>query len=97
MDAQIADALVESAATQKLPIEQRRLTLEGEDYPLRITDPASLRSKLGAAQSFVGRAANAKGSGNSTRRIRLFLAGERLGRDRGTLARLLSGAGEQVQ
>jgi hypothetical protein len=97
MDVQIADALVESAATQQLPIEKRRLTLEGEDYPLWITDPASLRSKLGAAQSFVGRAAGAKGSGNSTRRIRLFLAGERLGRDRGTLARLLSGVGEQIR
>jgi hypothetical protein len=87
--------MVESAATQTLPIEERRLVLEGEDYPLRITDAVSLRRKLGAAQSRIGRPKGAKGSGNSTRRVRLFLSGERLGRDRVTLARVLAGAADK--
>ncbi|SES91353.1 DEAD/DEAH box helicase family protein [Stigmatella erecta] len=92
MDAQITDVVVESGKTLELPIEQRKLAIEGESYPLRITDPVALRRKLGAAQAKVGRPEGAKGSGNSTRRIRLFLSGENLWRPGDWFARQLSGS-----
>jgi superfamily II DNA or RNA helicase/diadenosine tetraphosphate (Ap4A) HIT family hydrolase/SOS-response transcriptional repressor LexA len=91
MDAQITNAVVESEKTLTLPLEQRKLDLEGEHYPLRIADPGALRTKLSAAQRMIGRAKGAKGSGNSTRRIRLFIAGEKLGRTSEDVARQLSG------
>jgi superfamily II DNA or RNA helicase/diadenosine tetraphosphate (Ap4A) HIT family hydrolase/SOS-response transcriptional repressor LexA len=92
MDAQITDAVVESEKTLDLPLEQRRLTIEGERFPLRITDPVALRGKLSAAQAKVGRAKGAKGSGNSTRRIRLFVTGENLSQPGDWFARQLSGS-----
>lgn len=94
MNAQITDAVVESEKTLDLPIEQRRLSLEGERYPLRILNPATLRGKLSAAQTQVGRAKGAKGSGNSTRRIRLFVTGANLPQAGAGFARQLSGSRE---
>ncbi len=46
---------------------------QDQPYPLAIDDPAALGRKLGAGQARVGRAPGARGSGNRTRRIRLFL------------------------
>jgi superfamily II DNA or RNA helicase/diadenosine tetraphosphate (Ap4A) HIT family hydrolase/HKD family nuclease/SOS-response transcriptional repressor LexA len=92
MDVQITDVVVESGKTFELPLDQRKLTIEGERYPLRIIDPVALRRKLGAAQAKVGRAEGAKGSGNSTRRIRLFLLGTNLGRPGDWFVRQLSGS-----
>jgi hypothetical protein len=92
MEAQITDAVVESEKTRDLPLDQRRLAIEGERYPLRITDPVALRGKLSTAQTKVGRAEGAKGSGNSTRRIRLFLTGENLSQSGDGFARQLSGS-----
>jgi superfamily II DNA or RNA helicase/diadenosine tetraphosphate (Ap4A) HIT family hydrolase/HKD family nuclease/SOS-response transcriptional repressor LexA len=93
-DVRITDAVVESEKTRALPHDQRRLDLEGERYPLRITDPVALRQKIVASQARVGRAKGSKGSGNSTQRIRLFLAGENFPRTSDELARWLSGSRE---
>lgn len=73
-DANIAldDVLIESRETAHLPAERRRLEL-GAPFPLVITDAPSLRRKISAAQAKVGRSPGARGSGNRTKRIRLFL------------------------
>jgi hypothetical protein len=97
IDAQITDAVIESERMRGLPLDQRRLAIEGESYPLRITDPVALRSKLGAAQRKVGRAKGAKGSGNSTRRIRLFVTGENLQRTGEEFALQLSGSRDALE
>ena len=51
----------------------RPLKIEGLSYPITIDDPDDLQQRLGTAQRNTGRAPNAKGSGNSTKRIRLFV------------------------
>jgi hypothetical protein len=50
--------------------------LPGEAYPLVIGDAAALCRNLSAGQARIGRAPGTRGSGNRTRRIRLFLTGE---------------------
>jgi hypothetical protein len=42
-------------------------------YPVAIVDPAAIRKWLSAEQAKVGRAPGAKGAGNRTKRLRLFL------------------------
>lgn len=69
----IADAAVETGATEGLHVEDRRLRLPGQPYPIIITNPKALRTAMGAAQAQVGRSPGAKGGGNRTKRIRLFL------------------------
>jgi hypothetical protein len=68
----IADALVESTMTSRLPISERRLDL-GVAYPIAINDPAALRREMGKAQAAVGRAPGAKGVGNATKRLRVLV------------------------
>ena len=51
------------------------MLVAGLPYPLVIDNPAAVGRKLGAGQARVGRAPGARGSGNRTRRIRLFLTG----------------------
>ncbi|MEZ4444925.1 MAG: hypothetical protein R3B72_37970 [Polyangiaceae bacterium] len=72
----IADAFVDSTEVRDLPEAERRLAGEGLAYPLAVDDAPMLRAALGNAMAKVGRAPGAKGSGNSTKRIRLLLAGE---------------------
>jgi len=69
----LADAVVESRDTARLSHEERRLVLP-QPYPVRIDDVAALKRAIGAAQARVGRQPGAKGSGNRTRRLRLFVA-----------------------
>lgn len=69
----LADAVVESRDTARLSHEERRLELP-QPYPVRIDDVATLKRAIGAAQARVGRQPGAKGSGNRTRRLRLFVA-----------------------
>jgi hypothetical protein len=91
-NADISDVVVESKETERLPLEARRLDL-GESYPLRVADAVELRRKLSAAQAKVGRAEGAKGAGNRTKRIRLFIQLKKSLRD---LAELLSlGSGHE--
>jgi hypothetical protein len=70
----LEDVLVESRDSSSLATEERRVTLAGRPYPITIDDAEQLRRQLSAAQARVGRAPGARGSGNSTRRLRLFLA-----------------------
>lgn len=71
--ARLTDVQVESRATEALPPQERRLELEGRAYPIAIDDPPELRRRLGAAQARVGRAPGARGGGNQTRRLRVFV------------------------
>jgi hypothetical protein len=70
----IDDVLVESRDTALLPDDQRRVTVDGEPFPLKVGNAAALSRKLSAAQARVGRAPGAKGAGNRTKRLRIFIA-----------------------
>ncbi|MCA9623579.1 MAG: S24 family peptidase, partial [Myxococcales bacterium] len=72
----IADAFVDSTEVRDLPEAERRLAGEGLTYPVSVDDAPKLRAALGKAMAKVGRAPGAKGSGNSTKRIRLLLVEE---------------------
>jgi hypothetical protein len=78
----INDALVESRDSGTLPPEQRRIALGPGAYPLRISDPEVARKALSAGQARVGRKPGARGRGNGTKRIRLFLEGSTLSVER---------------
>jgi superfamily II DNA or RNA helicase/diadenosine tetraphosphate (Ap4A) HIT family hydrolase len=71
----LADAQVISRETATLSSEELRLIVEEMPYPIRITDADAARRKLSSAIAKVGRAPGAKGAGNSTKRIRLWLEG----------------------
>jgi len=75
-DALLLDAAVESGRVADLPLGQRRIEISGHPYPLRlgqVADMQALRRMLGRGQTQVGRAPSAKGSGSSTKTIRLVL------------------------
>jgi SOS-response transcriptional repressor LexA len=88
----IADAVVESRDTMTVPVEDRRLQLDGRDYPLVIDDADAVRRALSAAQAKVGRAPGARGAGNATKRLRLLIEGSAMGASE--LATVLGGAEE---
>lgn len=69
----IADVQVDSKTTANLAPEERRVHVDGEEFPIMVTDATALRRKLSAAQARVGRAEGAKGGGNQTKRIRIYL------------------------
>ncbi len=69
----LADVVVESREGARLAPAERRVTITDRPYPIEIGDAVTLRRQLGAAQAQVGRAPGARGSGNRTRRLRLFL------------------------
>jgi hypothetical protein len=69
----ITEVLVESRETTALPREQRRLVLGEHPYPITVKDAGALRRAVSAAQTQIGRAPGAKGAGNRTRRLRVFL------------------------
>jgi len=71
----IADAYVESRDTVTLPLEERRLQLSDRPYPVTVDDVSAVKKAISAAQAKVGRAPAARGSGNSTKRIRLVISG----------------------
>jgi SOS-response transcriptional repressor LexA len=71
----LADVLVESGDTRALPTADRRVALKDEAYPVEISDAAVVRKKISAGQALVGRAKGAKGGGNQTKRLRIFLEG----------------------
>lgn len=76
LDGSIQDALLETARTTGLSADDRRLRLDGFKYPihLRGLDPETLRLELARAQGRTGRTdAAAKGFGNGTKRIRLYI------------------------
>ena len=69
---------VESRDTSSLAAADRRLALRDEQYPLTIKDADGLRKKISAAQAVVGRSKGAKGGGNQTKRLRIFIEGASL-------------------
>lgn len=88
----IADAVVESRDTMTVPIEDRRLQLDGRAYPLVIDDADAVRRALSAAQAKVERTPGARGPGNATKRIRLLIEGSAIGATE--LAAILEGPEE---
>jgi SOS-response transcriptional repressor LexA len=71
-DIRIADILVDSQEVAALPPERRRVAVP-QGYPVAVDDPEALRRAIGANQAKIGRAPGAKGGGNQTRTIRLFV------------------------
>jgi superfamily II DNA or RNA helicase/diadenosine tetraphosphate (Ap4A) HIT family hydrolase len=71
----IADLVVESRDTATLRLEERRIGGETANYPVAIKDPASMRKWISTEQAKVGRAPGARGAGNRTRRLRIFVEG----------------------
>jgi hypothetical protein len=88
----LADAQVESRETLNLPPADRRLDV-GAAFPITIDNPAALRKRMSAAQARVGRAPGARGGGNQTRRVRLFVEATGEGLEDRELARRLAGEG----
>ena len=73
MNATVVDAVVDSKTAASLPWEERRLHSE---LPLRLRDLSDmdqLRRRLSHAAAQSGRASGARGSGNGTKRIRMFV------------------------
>ena len=66
----ITDVLVESRDTESISLVDRRLPLV---YPLTIADAREVRRQISAMQARIGRTPGARGGGNQTRRLRLFL------------------------
>ena len=71
-DAVLADAYVDSDALSALPISLRRRDVE-MPLPLEVSELATITRRMGRSMARVGRSWDAKGSGNSTRRIRLLI------------------------
>jgi hypothetical protein len=74
VDASIEDIVIDSEKTRELPIDQRRLKLRSQSYPLRlraISDLAALRRDISSAAAATGRTPDATGGGNPTKRLRL--------------------------
>lgn len=71
------DAVVDTRATEKLGLSRTERRLLSGEFPIDLADyrPANLRSALCAAQRPIGRAPDAKGSGNNTKRMRLYVSG----------------------
>ncbi|MGK0362941.1 MAG: hypothetical protein ACI9U2_005263, partial [Bradymonadia bacterium] len=73
----ILQAYVDSQALSALPVEHRLLDPGPQGWPLKLesVDLDDLLSRFKRSTAAAGRAPDAKGSGNQTRRIRLELAG----------------------
>jgi hypothetical protein len=67
---------VESGGTRMLPLATRIIAIEGAAYPIDLSQVPSmneLRRRVGRAAAQLGREAGAKGSGSSTKRLRMWL------------------------
>jgi 5-methylcytosine-specific restriction protein A len=73
----LVDAVVDTAQTRKLGLSRsdRRLLAMPSKLKLVDRDPVQLRTELCAAQRPIGRSKDAKGSGNNTKRMRLYIEG----------------------
>jgi superfamily II DNA or RNA helicase/HKD family nuclease len=86
----LSDAVLDTNRTRDLSHEERRLQLGTRTYPVAIDDVDEVRKLIGGAQAKIGRRPGAKGAGNATRRVRLFVEGEAAA-DPQALQALLSG------
>ena len=70
----ILDLAIETRTTADLSLAQRRAKIAG-GYPiaLRDADPELLRAKIATATAKAGRPAGARGGGNTTKRLRIYL------------------------
>jgi superfamily II DNA or RNA helicase/diadenosine tetraphosphate (Ap4A) HIT family hydrolase/HKD family nuclease len=77
LGATVLDAYVDSGRTRDLPIPDRRLSPDGESFPidLRQCDLDALRRQLLRQMSKVGREPTATSGGNSRKAMRLLLGG----------------------
>lgn len=68
---------VESGATTAMDLESRTVTGAGLTYPIdpAFFQPRELRTAIGKAVAAIGRRAGAKGRGNATKRVRIWLIG----------------------
>ncbi len=76
MGATLRDVLVDSRNTRHKPVEERRVEIDGFDYPIdlrAVPDTKKLRIAIGRGQARVGRDPDAKGGGNPNKQIRLFV------------------------
>lgn len=73
----LVDAVVDTRATQRMSLsrEQRRLYVSPFPIDLRSVDLTSFRNELCRAQRPIGRRPGATGSGNNTKRMRLYVSG----------------------
>ncbi len=73
----IEDAVIDTKATQRMGLsrEKRRLLVDWLPIDLSTVDLPTLRTSLCAAQRTIGRVPGAKGSGNNTKRMRLYVSG----------------------
>jgi hypothetical protein len=94
---ELRDACVETRTTKDLSRLQRRLKLTGRSWPLDLAaeDPETLRAAFGTAAARVGRPPNAKGGGNGTKRLRLYLDGGAASWDVPALEHALAGEPSQ--
>ena len=76
-DCILVDAVVDTRATHRMSLsrEQRRLNVGSYPVNLRSVDLASFRNVLCRAQRIIGRRPGATGSGNNTKRMRLYVSG----------------------
>lgn len=76
--ARIERIAVDTGGTRQLSLEQRTLAIAELPFPLELSpqiDATDLRRRIGRAAAAVGRSPGAKGSGNTTKRLRLWVAG----------------------
>lgn len=92
----ITDILLDSQATASLPPEERRLVLEGMTYPFEIVDAEKVGRAISSAQTQIGRRPGARGGGNRTRRIRLFIDEGSSSYSTEALGTLLKGPAEHI-
>ena len=73
----LVDAVLDTMATKRLKLsrDERRLMDNSIPVNLAVVDLDSLRISLCNAQREIGRPKDAKGSGNSTKRMRLYVSG----------------------
>lgn len=73
----LVDAVVDTRTTQRMSLsrEQRRLSVGPFPIDLRSVELTSFRNELCGAQRPIGRRAGATGSGNNTKRMRLYVSG----------------------
>jgi len=73
---QITRIAVESRDTRVRPLKERILQIDGFDYPINVSaveDLKELRTRIGRTAATTGRERGAKGSGNSTKRLRIWV------------------------
>jgi hypothetical protein len=70
----LVDVVIETATTKHLSRAKRRAAIPG-GYPVatKDADPERLRASIASAAAKAGRPPGAKGGGNTTKRLRLYL------------------------